>query len=462
MATRAIKPKRDDTMLANFQSQPERAPSIVQEDQPTVSRFLALLGLVLAALGLFATVVAPISGKSYIIGPATGMLCLSAGLFFLLFHALTDQDLQYRLMYLVLGYVGIAAGTVLRVMPLGGKVGGLFLIAGLPCLILGLLFVLTAIRHETDAKMRFNLSLPLGVLGFAMVILGSFAGHISQQYLLVEGVLISVVGLVFIASFLGTQGYASDIGYRTGLILGAIGLAGLVLALLRSFLSTTPFFVPSGLILTTLSLVYLIIGLAICTDWPILVIFRRELKAFFFSPIGYLVFLGNVLIAWIWLFVFMRVVAASSDPRAGGMPEPIVHFYLFNPFLIVALVFIVPVITMRLVSEEKRSGTLEVLLTAPLSEVSLVTGKFLAALTVYILSWFPWFGFLVALRIYGGTEFEYRPLLSFLPVMIVTGMAFLSMGIFFSATTSNQIIAAVLTFVAMVLQWMPYLLKWIL
>src|SRR5687768_15534133 len=123
MPTRAIKPKRDDTMLSGWTSQPEQAPSIVEQEQPTVARFLALLGLVLVSLGVFAVLVAPAIGRTYFIGPVTGTISLSVGLFFLIFHALTDRDVQYRLMYLILGYVLIGPGTATRVLPLGGRVG---------------------------------------------------------------------------------------------------------------------------------------------------------------------------------------------------------------------------------------------------------------------------------------------------------------------------------------------------
>lgn len=462
MPTRAVKPKREDTMLSDWESRPERAPSVVEEDQPTVARFLALLGLVLTALGLFA-VLAPAFNRAYIIGPVTGVFCLSLGLFFLIFHALTDRDIQYRLMYLVLGYLGIIAGAALRILPLGGKVGGLFLAAGPPSLLLGLIFVLATLRHETDSKMRLSLSIPLGLLGFAMIVLGSFAGHISQQFLLTEGVLISLIGLLYVASFLGTQGYGSEIGFRGGAVLGLFGAVGLAVGLARSLApvwgwGAPGFFVNSGLVLLSLSLIYLIIGLTVCTDWPILVIFRREIRAFFSSPVGFLVLIGNVLLAWFWFFFFLRIyVIPYNQPGEGGLPEPVVDLFLFNPFMMVAQTFIVPVLTMRLLSEENRTGTLEVLLTAPLSESSLVLGKFFSAFCTYLVIWLPWFAFLLALRAFGGTGFEFRPLLSFLPAMMVTGMGFVAIGLFFSSVTSNQIIAAVLTFVVMILQVLPNL-----
>jgi ABC-type transport system involved in multi-copper enzyme maturation permease subunit len=102
-----------------------------------------------------------------------------------------------------------------------------------------------------------------------------------------------------------------------------------------------------------------------------------------------------------------------------------------------------------MLSEEKRSGTLEVLLTAPVNEWTVVMSKFLAALRVFMLCWYTWGIFLLALRIEGGKEFDYRPLLTFLIGLVCMGSGFVAMGLFFSSLSRHQILAAVFTFVAM-------------
>jgi ABC-type transport system involved in multi-copper enzyme maturation permease subunit len=105
---------------------------------------------------------------------------------------------------------------------------------------------------------------------------------------------------------------------------------------------------------------------------------------------------------------------------------------------------------MRLFSEEKRSGSLEVLLSAPVNEASIVIGKFLGCWVFYMLTWLPFWLFLVALRYMGEEEFDYRPVLSFTIAMAVISAGLLAMGVFFSSLTSNQIVAAVFTFVAVI------------
>jgi ABC-type transport system involved in multi-copper enzyme maturation permease subunit len=104
---------------------------------------------------------------------------------------------------------------------------------------------------------------------------------------------------------------------------------------------------------------------------------------------------------------------------------------------------------MKLLSEEKRAGSLEVLLTAPVNESTVVISKFLAAFLLYLLMWLPWWLFLVALRVGGGAAFEYRSLFSFVVALSVTGAGFIAMGLFFSSLTRNQVASAVLTFAGM-------------
>src|SRR5262249_35164863 len=102
-------------------------------------------------------------------------------------------------------------------------------------------------------------------------------------------------------------------------------------------------------------------------------------------------------------------------------------------------------LTMGLLSEEKRSGSLELLLTAPVDETPLVVSKFLSVLVFFLVVWLPYGLFLVALRAQGGEPFDYRPLLSFFIALAATGAPLLSMGLFFASLTRHQILAFVMT-----------------
>jgi ABC-type transport system involved in multi-copper enzyme maturation permease subunit len=122
--------------------------------------------------------------------------------------------------------------------------------------------------------------------------------------------------------------------------------------------------------------------------------------------------------------------------------------YILNIF---ALVVLVPALTMRLFAEEKRTGSLEVLLTAPVNEVPVVASKFLASWLFFLFCWVPSGLFLIALRAVGDTPFDYRPVLGFYVALAAQGVMFIGIGLFFSALTRNQVVAAVLTFVVMLL-----------
>jgi ABC-2 type transport system permease protein len=202
--------------------------------------------------------------------------------------------------------------------------------------------------------------------------------------------------------------------------------------------------------LMSLGLLYLSLALGLCSDNRIIVLTRRELAAFFYSPIAYIVLFGLTFVGLCLFYLFIRNVVFYAD-RGTPLFEPIIQYYIIDFVPVVSVMFVVPMLTMRLLSEERRTGTLEVLLTAPLDEVSIVLSKFIAAWIFFMLLWVPWGLFLISLRVEGGQPFDYRPLLSFGIGLAVSGAGFLSMGLFFSSLTRNQIAAAILTFMGMML-----------
>jgi ABC-type transport system involved in multi-copper enzyme maturation permease subunit len=206
----------------------------------------------------------------------------------------------------------------------------------------------------------------------------------------------------------------------------------------------------------TLGVVYAALAIGVCSERQVVVLTRRELSGYFYSPIAYLVLLGMTLVGWVmyWFFAF-SLLADPLNPH----PEPIVREYIVALVPVMCVVFVVPVLTMRLLSEEWRTGTIEVMLTAPVDEVVVVISKFIAALVFYLVLWVPWGLFLVALRYEGGQPFDYLPLLSFYVTLVCSGAAFVAMGLFFSSLTRNQIIAAVLTFMGMMFMLGFFLLR---
>jgi len=148
-----------------------------------------------------------------------------------------------------------------------------------------------------------------------------------------------------------------------------------------------------------------------------------------------------------WIFLGSLPFGGGEDVQVASVPEPILRNHLgLSIVAALATPIWVAVLTMRTFSEEKRSGTLEVLLTAPVNDWAVVLSKFAAALVMYLLCWAPASVYLISLRYAGGAPFDYRPLLSYYLAVAACGVSFVGFGVFISSLTRNQIMAAVGTF----------------
>lgn len=164
--------------------------------------------------------------------------------------------------------------------------------------------------------------------------------------------------------------------------------------------------------------------------------FRRELRAYFFSPLAYIVLFFFMAVNGI---IFIYLIGELSDPRSPGGP-PFSYFFRATWLM---LLLIAPVLTMRLVSEELRSGSIEVLMTAPVTEGQVIVGKFLAALTFYAFLWFPTLAY--GLMISAYQKVDWGPIFAGYVGVLLIGSLFLAIGIFASATTKSQLLAAMMT-----------------
>lgn len=261
-------------------------------------------------------------------------------------------------------------------------------------------------------------------------------------------VLLVAVGL---SGLLSLRARRWPLPVRVGVAGGGLLFAGLfVIGSFAKPVTETPgpYLVPGGLLLGAAGAVFLAVSVAVTADTPLVVLTRRELTAYFYSPIAYVVLFGQAAIAGVsYLFFVGLLFGGDPELARSPIPEPIVGRYWA---LGMGAAFTVPVlvaaITMRTFSEEKRSGTLEVLLTAPVNDWAVVLSKFAAALTFFLLCWLPAGVYLVALRYAGGAPFDYRPLLSYYLAMFACGCSFVGFGVFVSSLTRNQIVAAVITF----------------
>lgn len=461
---------RAEILDAGPTTAPEAAPSRLRAEEPRFARTAGMVGLMLVVIGAFAITMS-LAGRPGLIGLGRGTFCLVVGLAGLLLHAASDPDLQFRRMYGGFGFVWMGAGVLLALIPYQGVVGGLFLPAAV-CFAIALLFLLASLRQETAGPWRDRVVAFLGAAGGAMALIGFLGSNIRMgEFLLPQGLLLGLLGLLYLSAFVAVRGTSEDLAYRVGAGVGLLGALVFLIALGRSslpplffswrWLSTPPaaYLVPTGLLLMGLGLLYVCVAAGLCSDRPLVVQTRRELAAFFYSPIAYIVLFGFTLVAWFFFIQFLQQLTPGPE-EDGQLVEPVIRHYVFGLFPVICMTFIVPVLTMRLLSEEQRTGTLEVLLTAPVNETTVVLSKFLAALAFLLVVWVPWGLFLIALRVEGGQPFDYRPMLSFFIALTFMGAGFMAMGLFFSSLTRNQIASAILTFAAMLLLLGLAIVKW--
>lgn len=172
---------------------------------------------------------------------------------------------------------------------------------------------------------------------------------------------------------------------------------------------------------------------------------KREMLAFFTSPVAYV-----VLTAWLLVngVVFYQLaVFFSRNPSSSGTDTPLSLFFGSSVFIHMAMLVFVPVMTMRLVAEERSSGTIEPLLTAPIGERAVVFGKYLAAMVFWLTLWGPTLLYVWITSNYGDVD----PGVVASSYLGVTGVGvyYMAIGLLMSILSRNQIIAAVLTFLAL-------------
>src|SRR5712691_1717085 len=149
------------------------------------------------------------------------------------------------------------------------------------------------------------------------------------------------------------------------------------------------YLIPTGAVLMAGGFIYGLVSLGFWSDNRLVVMTRRELFAYFYSPIFYLVMVAFTLLGLWTYFQFLETILEAMLIHHQPLEEPIVRAFVLDVLPVFGIIVAIPALTMRLVSEEKRSGTLEVLLTAPLSEWYVVLSKFFASLAVFVLLWLP-------------------------------------------------------------------------
>jgi ABC-2 type transport system permease protein len=158
----------------------------------------------------------------------------------------------------------------------------------------------------------------------------------------------------------------------------------------------------------------------------------------------------------VYLSWFLR--QSMQGPQMGGGPMNVNQQMIRGVFdnSMVIFLFVVPLITMRAYAEEKRSGTIELLMTSPITDFQIVMGKFLGAMSLYGAMLGITLIHVAVLFAYGNPE--WKPILTGYLGLVLLGGCFVSVGLFFSSLTKNQIVAGMFTFVVLLLLWV---ISWI-
>ncbi|HEY3202553.1 MAG TPA: ABC transporter permease [Thermoanaerobaculia bacterium] len=175
----------------------------------------------------------------------------------------------------------------------------------------------------------------------------------------------------------------------------------------------------------------------------LLAIVGREWRAYFLSPLAYVILAAFLLMNGIIFTAIVNYLNSPTAPKGQALPLLFTntYFWLFN-------LFVVPIIAMRLFAEERKAGTLETLLTSPVSEGTVVLGKFLGALGFFLTLWLPTLVYVAILR--WQTPIDLGPVAAAYLAVALIGGYFLSVGIFASTLTKNQIVAAIFAFALLI------------
>ena len=195
----------------------------------------------------------------------------------------------------------------------------------------------------------------------------------------------------------------------------------------------------------------------------ILAIANKELRSYFAGPIAYIA-IGLWALMYGYFFAailqfFVRQSMQMGQMGMGGPPTMNINQQLIRPLLqnvTIVMLFTLPMVTMRTYSEEKKSGTIELLLTSPLSDWQIILGKFLGAMALFAIMLLVTMIHIGLLFIYGNPE--WKPILTAYFGLLLLGGCFISLGLFISSLTKNQIVAGMITFATFLMLW---IITWI-
>ena len=191
-------------------------------------------------------------------------------------------------------------------------------------------------------------------------------------------------------------------------------------------------------------------------------IYRKEMGQYFVSPIAYVVVGVFLALSAFFFNYFLAAVMQQAlqmqmqEMEMGMHPNIDVTMEVMRAFfglLSTLVLFLTPMLTMGVFSEERKRGTMELLMTSPVTEGQIVLGKYLASLTLFAIMLLPTAGYLIFTYVRSEPVPPWRMLVAGYIGIMLLGGCLLALGSFISSLTENQLIAAVLTFAAFLVVW---------
>ncbi len=175
---------------------------------------------------------------------------------------------------------------------------------------------------------------------------------------------------------------------------------------------------------------------------------RREIRAYFDSPVAYIVLVSFLLVAG-WMYFSTLFLLDRADMRPFFTPSP------FSPAMLI--VILAPAMTMRLIAEERKSGTIELLLTMPMRDGEIVLGKFLAALVLMVVGLTLTLAYPLTVAWLG--DLDWGPVIGGYVGMVLFSASLLAIGVLCSSLTENQIVAFIVAFLFSAVLYYVYWLQ---
>ncbi len=191
-----------------------------------------------------------------------------------------------------------------------------------------------------------------------------------------------------------------------------------------------------------------------------LALLRKEMTVYFATPIFYITGFCFLVLAGYFFYtnvlyysvISFQAAQQAANPQVAAQLNP--HYLIYRPLfavLAIVLMFLVPLLTMRLLAEEKRAGTAELLFTYPITDWAVILGKYLAAFLVYLI--FLTFTLSYSLALNFVTRLDWGAVGAGYLGLVLLGASALALGLFASSLTENQVVAGVVGFALLLLFW---------